>query len=80
MKVGDTVQWTHVSQRGRKLSMSLRQGVIDGFSADGKHAHVRYGKKTVLKVLAKRLRPLDAPTQLGEFVEALRDASRKEPA
>jgi hypothetical protein len=59
--------------------MSLRQVVIEGLSADGKHAHVRYGKKTVLKVLAARLRALDAPTQLGEFVEAVRNTSREEP-
>lgn len=59
--------------------MSLRQGTIESFSRDGQHAFVKYGKKTTLKVYAKRLRPLDAPTQLGEFVEGMVAASRQEP-
>jgi hypothetical protein len=58
--------------------MSLRQGTIESFTSDGRHAMVKYGKKTTLKVYAKRLRPLDTPTQLGEFVEGMVAAAREE--
>lgn len=73
---GERVQWTHatVSRRG-VVSMSLRQGLLTGIY--GAQATVLVGTRT-LTIAYSRLRPLDAPTQLGEFVEGMREASRKD--
>lgn len=74
MKPGDRVQWTHVSQRGRTMSMSLREGVLE--SIDGELAIVRTSKNRQVQVALARLRPVNQLSQIDEFVGALREANR----
>lgn len=72
MQIGDRVQWTHVSQRGRTMSMSLREGTIEAI--DGALAIVRTGKNRQVQVAMARLRAMGQPTQIDEFMGAMREA------
>lgn len=74
MKPGDKVQWTHVSQRGRELSMTRREGIIE--TIDGEHAIVRSASNRRTRVALARLRLDGQRGQIDEFVEAVREASR----
>jgi hypothetical protein len=76
IKVGDRVQWTHVSQRGRSVSMRLRQGEVVQINLGG-YAEVLVSGGRRVQVLARRLRLMDMPTQIGEFVEGLREEYRR---
>lgn len=71
---GDHVHWTHISQRGRTISMARREGVIEGI--DGGLAIVRSGKNRRVQVAVARLCLDDQPSQIDEFVDAMREASR----
>lgn len=74
MHIGDRVQWTHVSQRGRTMSMSLREGTIEAI--DGELAIVRTGTNRQVQVALARLRTMGQPTQLDEFMGVMREANR----
>lgn len=74
MHIGDRVQWTHVSQRGRTMSMSLREGTIEAI--DGALAIVRTGTNRQVQVALARLRTMGQPTQLDEFMGAMREANQ----
>lgn len=73
-QIGDRVQWTHVSQRGRTMSMAVREGVIEAI--DGALAIVRTGKNRQVQVSLARLRAMGKPTQLDEFMGAIREVNR----
>lgn len=73
VKTGDKVQWTHVSTRRGVLSMALRSGVVAEIKGDWAWVQVR-GRRRQVEV--RRLRPIDTPSQIGEFVEAIREAHR----
>jgi hypothetical protein len=61
LNIGDEVHWTHTSQRRRALSMVRRENTIEAI--DGAVATVRTaGKRRV---------------QIDEFVEGMREASRR---
>lgn len=74
MKQGDKVSWTHVSQRGRTMSMSLKEGTVE--KIEGKVATIRTKSNRLVEVSVGRLRAVGQPSQLGEFVEAMREAHR----
>lgn len=74
MNPGDRVHWTHVSQRGRTMSMVLREGVLE--SIDGELAIVRTSKNRQVQVAAACLRLDGQPSQIDEVVGALREAHR----
>ena len=72
MKPGDRVEWTHVSQRGRAVSMVLRSGTIEAI--DGALAIVRTASNRQVHIAVARLRRVGQPSQIQEFVEAMREA------
>lgn len=74
MNPGDKVQWTHVSQRGRSVSMTLREGTLE--SIEGELAIVRTSANRQVQVAVKRLRAIGQRNQIDEFVEGIRDAHR----
>lgn len=74
MNPGDRVHWTHVSQRGRTMSMTLREGVLE--SIEGDLALVRTGKNRQVRIAVARLWLDGQPSQIDEFVGALREAHR----
>ena len=68
-KVGDRVQWTHISQRGRTIDFSVRVGVVTEVLLAGDVA-VKYRGK-LLRKRADRLRPYGAPSELNDLVAAM---------
>lgn len=74
MEIGTKVSWTHVSQRGRTMSMSLREGIIIALMGDVARVQKRSGKTE--EIHTRRLRVEGQPSQIGEFVEAVREAHR----
>lgn len=74
MQPGDKVEWTHISQRGRTISMVLREGTIEAI--DGGLAIVRTGKNRQVQVALARLRLDGQPSQIDEFVGAIREAGK----
>ena len=44
IKAGTKVSWTHVSDRGRTLSMSLREGVVEGISTEREPYDLFHGR------------------------------------
>jgi hypothetical protein len=77
MKPGDKVHWTHTSVRGRSLSLSRREGEIVSVSLCGGIADVRRKSGRVEQIYVKALRLEGERGTLDEFVEAVRDANRK---
>jgi hypothetical protein len=77
MNIGDQVKWTHTSQRGRTVSMRLREGTYQG-DAEGGLAKVRLASGSIVKVRKQLLRAPEAPTQLGEFMDAVRSAAKSQ--
>lgn len=74
MQIGDYVHWTHVSQRGRSISMTRREGIIEAI--DGELAIVRTGKNRQVQVAVARLRLDGQRGQIDEFVGAMREANQ----
>jgi hypothetical protein len=74
IQVDDAVQWTHVSHRGRSLSMQLRRGTVESIT-DGV-ALVRKASGRRESVTLVRLRRPDETTQITEFVEAVRHSGK----
>lgn len=75
MNIGDKVSWTHVSQRGRTMSMTLREGVIE--QINGAVATVRTPSKRQVIVDIRRLRLEGQESQISEFVGAMRESARR---
>jgi len=75
MKKGTKVSWTHVSQRGRTLSMILRKGVID--SIDNDYAIIRKSNGKTERVALARLRTEGQKSQITEFIEIMRTAHQR---
>lgn len=71
-RMGEKVNWTQASTARRTLSMSLREGVIEGI--DGHFATVKKKGGGIEKVALARLRLPDRESQIKEFVDALREA------
>ena len=71
---GDKVQWTQTSQRGRVMSMRLRDGVVE--SINGSIAVVTYGKRGRMTCHVRILSLAGQPTLIDQTVEAIREASR----
>jgi hypothetical protein len=74
MEIGTKVSWTHVSQRSRTMSMTLREGVIE--AVNGSVATIRKPSGRTELVNVRRLRVEGQPSQIGEFVEAVREAHK----
>lgn len=75
MNIGDKVEWTHISQGRRSVSMTLREGTIE--QIDGDIATVRTKGRRLTQVPLKRLRADGQESQIGEFVSGMREASRQ---
>lgn len=73
MNVGDKVSWTHVSNRGRTMSMSLREGIVESVKGDRAIVKKKRGRECIL---VSRLRVTGQKSQISEFVEAVIEATR----
>lgn len=78
LAVGMKVQWTHVSTGRRTMSMTLREGTIEAIN--GNVATVRTPSRKLVDIDARRLQPVGAQSQIGQFVEAMREAHTQAPA
>lgn len=70
MNIGDNVSWTHISTRGKSLSMRLRRGIL--INITGTKATVRLFNGKLETVAVNRLRLPGQPSQITELVEAIR--------
>jgi hypothetical protein len=68
--IGQAVHWTHVSQRGRALSMQRREGVVEAISGELATIRQKSGRKAIIAVV--RLRAEQQESQIDEFVQAMR--------
>lgn len=74
-EVGERVSWTHVGGSGRTISMRLCEGTITEIA--GSNAAIKpIGKGKPVVVALARLRKTGQQSQIGEFIEAMRDAHR----
>lgn len=76
MEIGDEVTWTHCSTRGKSVTMSLRDGVIEELRGGVAIVHKRGGRRE--EVAVSRLRLPGQRSQLSEFVEAIFEGARSE--
>ena len=74
MKVGDKVHWAKGKRSGRTISMKRFDGEIIAINGDLATVKTASGKQ---EVPLAALRLPDAPSAVTEFVEAMRDASKK---
>ena len=74
LTIGMKVQWTHVST----MSMTLREGTIKQLNEVDALVQTPAGRTVLVEL--RRLQPVGAPSQLGEFVEAMREAHTRTPA
>lgn len=74
LKVGDRVHWTDIKHRGKEITMSRREGAIAQLLPT--RAIVKLWSGREVRVIYTRLRAIDAPSQITEFVEAVREANR----
>ena len=74
MKVGDKVHWTKVSRGRRTVSMKRMDGEIIAINGDLATVKTASGKQ---EVPLAALRLPDAPSAVTEFVDAMRDVSKK---
>lgn len=74
LKVGENITWTHVSKRGKSLSMSLRCGTIEAI--EGEMVTIRRPGGQRVTVELERLRRPGQKSQIAEFVEAIREAAK----
>ena len=74
MKIGDEIEWTHISQRSRTISMTLREGVIE--QINGGIATVRTKSRRLTQVPISRLRSSGKESLISEFVSAMRKAHK----
>ena len=65
--MGDKVTWTHLVTSGKSVTMSLREGVVEGLSKGV--ATVRKPSGRCESVLISRLRLPGQKSQITEFVE-----------
>jgi hypothetical protein len=75
IKVGEGITWTHVSKRGKSLSMSLRCGTVEAIEGDMATVIRPSGRRE--KVELKRLRRPGQKSQITEFVEVVMEANRE---
>ena len=71
MKVGDRVHWTYISSSSHTISMSRREGII--IEIKGSIAKVERASGKTEIVRTARLREMDKPSQITEFVEIMRE-------
>lgn len=70
-KVGDAVSWTQISQRGRVVSMRLRNGTILEIGRTQAAVQPSGKGKPVVVTLARLRRP-NEPSRIDEVIEAMR--------
>ena len=77
MKVGQKVQWTLISKRGRNINMRLVSGVVESVR-DG-IATVKRGRSTRNEVPIEKLQieGTDEKSELTDFVEHIFAANRR---
>jgi len=68
IEVGMSVHWTAVGKGRRTLSMTRKEGTVTAL--DGQVAKVKTRSGRVIEVDVIRLRLMDQPSQITEFVEA----------
>lgn len=66
---GTQVTWTHVSKRGRTVSMTLREGVV--VSDEGVTVTVRTKNGRSDQIAASALRIVGEKSTLTEFIETV---------
>ena len=69
--VGDACRWTHVSGKGRHVTLTLRCGVILAISEDDDTAVIEKPSGRRERVALRRLRTPEQKSQVTEFVEAI---------
>lgn len=75
IKLGEGITWTHVSKRGKSLSVSLRCGIVEAIDGDMVTVIRPSGNRETVEL--KRLRRPGQKSQITEFVETLMEANRK---
>lgn len=75
IEAGMKVSWTHSSTKGRTLSMRLRDGTVEAIDANGM-ATIRLRSKRTCQVAVARLRAEGQPSQIDEFMDAMRRAHK----
>lgn len=75
IKLGEGITWTHISKRGKSLSMSLRCGTVEAIEGDMVTVRRPSGKCETVKL--ERLRRPGQKSQITEFVEAIVEANRE---
>jgi len=70
MNIGDKVTWTHVVQRGKTVTLTLRTGVIESITGD--MAVVKRQNGRTENIPLRRLRLPGQESQIREFIEAMR--------
>lgn len=74
--VGSQVTWTHVSQRGKTLSLKTKSGTVEGIAGD--MATVITGRNNRrVPVPLKALREQGQRTHLTDVVEGFMEAHRE---
>ena len=77
MNIGDRVQWTHCSIRGRSMSMTLREGTVVNLSKPtGKNALVKMRNGHKKWMACSQLQRYGEKSELTSFVEAMREESQ----
>ena len=74
IKVGEGITWTHVSKRGKSLSMSLRCGTVEAVEGDMVTVIRPSGRRETVEL--KRLRRPGQKSQITEFVEVMVEAGK----
>lgn len=72
---GQQVTWTKFSRRGRNVSMSLREGIVQALVGDQAVIKKASGKRETVAI--KRLRTKEQASQITEFIEAMRDSIKE---
>jgi len=72
---GDRVHWTATKQGSGSLTLMRREGVIEAIRDESAKVKLPSGHRTWVHFC--RLRQMDAPSQITELIETVRDASQK---
>ncbi len=75
MNPGDKVQWTHTSRRGRVMSMTLKEGVIESIAEDV--AIVKAGRNNRrVEIALARLQFRGQRSEIDAVMERVREANQ----
>ena len=68
---GDKVSWTHVSRRGRTISMTLKNGTVVNVMCETTLVKISSGR--LVEIPTSKLRRMDEKSDITKFIEALKE-------